>query len=86
MKATYHRYVLDFKRPSGTSRGVMTQKETWFIVLEHDGEQGLGECGLLRGLSYDDHTDYEEKLKWLCDNINLDRAILLESLYCRKAI
>ncbi len=58
----------------------MTQKETWFIVLEHDGEQGLGECGLLRGLSYDDHTDYEEKLKWLCDNINLDRAILLESL------
>jgi hypothetical protein len=26
MKATYHKYILDFKKPSGTSRGVMTQK------------------------------------------------------------
>src|SRR5690554_2707294 len=38
MKATYHKYILDFKRPSGTSRGVFTQKETWFIVLEESGK------------------------------------------------
>lgn len=77
MKATYKKYILDFKRPSGTSRGVLTQKETWFIILEQNGKTGIGECGILRGLSIDDRSDYEEKLKWTCDNIHLG----LENLY-----
>ena len=80
MKATYHKYILDFKRPSGTSRGVMTEKETWFIVLEQDGKKGIGECGILRGLSIDDRPDYEEKLQWTCDNINLGKDQLWEVL------
>jgi O-succinylbenzoate synthase len=80
LKASYHKYILDFKRPSGTSRGVMTEKETWFIVLEQDGKKGIGECGILRGLSIDDRSDYEEKLKWTCDNINLGKDQLWEAL------
>ncbi|MFV5695331.1 o-succinylbenzoate synthase [Flavobacterium sp. LB3P122] len=80
MKATYHKYILNFKRPSGTSRGVMTEKETWFIVLEHDGKKGIGECGILRGLSIDDRPDYEEKLQWTCDNIHLGQEQLWEAL------
>jgi len=80
MKATYHKYILNFKRPSGTSRGVMTEKETWFIVLEEDGKKGIGECGILRGLSADDRPDYEEKLKWTCDNIHLGKDALWEAL------
>ena len=80
MKATYHKYILDFKRPSGTSRGVMTEKETWFIVLEQNGKKGIGECGILRGLSIDDRPDYEEKLQWTCDNINLGKDQLWEVL------
>ena len=80
MKATYHKYILNFKRPSGTSRGVMTEKETWFIVLEQDGEKGIGECGILRGLSIDDRPDYEEKLQWTCDNIHLGKDQLWEAL------
>ncbi len=80
MKATYHKYLLDFKRPSGTSRGVLTQKETWFIVLEKDGKKGIGECGILRGLSIDDRPDYEAKLKWTCDNIHLGIDHLWETL------
>ncbi|MFV8361079.1 o-succinylbenzoate synthase [Flavobacterium sp. LS1P3] len=80
MKATYHKYILDFKRPSGTSRGVMTEKETWFIVLEQDGKKGIGECGILRGLSIDDRSDYEEKLQWTCDTINLGKDQLWEAL------
>lgn len=71
MKATYHKYDLIFKKPSGTSRGVLTEKETWFITIENNGKKGIGECGLLRGLSVDDRPDYEQKLKWVCDNINL---------------
>jgi o-succinylbenzoate synthase len=80
LEATYHQYILDFKNPSGTSRGVLTQKETWFIVLEKNGKRGVGECGILRGLSVDDRPDYEEKLQWTCDNIHLGVAKLWEAL------
>ncbi|GAA0746148.1 o-succinylbenzoate synthase [Gaetbulibacter jejuensis] len=77
MKATYHKYILNFKQPSGTSRGILKTKETWFISIEANGQQGIGECGILRGLSADDRPDYEEKLKWTCNNIHLG----LEELY-----
>lgn len=80
MKASYKKYILDFKRPSGTSRGVMTEKETWFLILEENGKKGIGECGILRSLSADDRPDYEEKLKWVCENIHLGKEKLWESL------
>ena len=80
MFASYYKYILNFKRPSGTSRGVMTEKETWFIVLEKDGKKGIGECGILRGLSIDDRPDYEEKLKWTCENIHLGKDQLWKAL------
>jgi len=80
LQATYHKYNLNFKRPSGTSRGVMTEKETWFIILEKDGKKGIGECGILRGLSVDDRPDYEAKLQWTCDNIHLGENQLWEAL------
>ncbi len=63
MTATYHRYILNFKQPSGTSRGFLNTKETWFIVLNADGKRGIGECGLLRGLSVDDRPNYEQELQ-----------------------
>lgn len=80
MRASYKKYILDFKRPSGTSRGVLTQKETWFIILEDNGKTGIGECGILRTLSIDDRPDYEEKLKWVCENIHLGEEYLWNSL------
>ena len=80
MKASYHKYILDFKQPSGTSRGVMTHKETWFIIIENNQKKGVGECGILRGLSCDDRPDYEEKLAWTCANIHLGLDQLWEAL------
>jgi len=80
LKASYQKYLLDFKHPSGTSRGVMTHKETWFIVIENDHKKGIGECGILRGLSCDDRPDYEEKLAWTCANIHLGVDSLWEAL------
>lgn len=80
MKATCSKYILHFKQPSGTSRGVLIDKETWFIVLEKDGKKGIGECGILRGLSADDRPDYEEKLQWVCENIHLGEAKLWQEL------
>ncbi|GLU45003.1 o-succinylbenzoate synthase [Allomuricauda sp. NBRC 101325] len=80
MKASYKKYILDFKVPSGTSRGILTQKETWFIVLKEQGKIGIGECGILRGLSVDDVPEYEQKLKWACENIYLGKEELLLEL------
>lgn len=80
IKASYKKYILNFKRPSGTSRGVLTEKETWFIILEENGKKGIGECGILRSLSIDDRPDYEAKLKWTCENIHLGKDFLWEAL------
>lgn len=80
MKATYKKYVLTFKIPSGTSRGVLTQKETWFLFIEKDGKTGIGESGILRTLSIDDRPDYEAKLQWVCANIHLGKDMLWEAL------
>jgi L-Ala-D/L-Glu epimerase len=78
--ASYKQYILNFKQASGTSRGVLKTKETWFLILYSEGKQGVGECGIFRGLSVDDRPDYEDKLKWLCQNIHLDLDFLLNEL------
>ena len=70
IKASYKKYILNFKNPSGTSRGILRTKETWFIILEENGKIGIGETGLFRGLSIDDVANYEEKLKWFCEHIS----------------
>ena len=80
MTASYKKYILNFKRPSGTSRGVLTEKETWFLKISDGNSFGIGECGILRSLSYDDRPDYEEKLQWVCNNINLGEKMLWEEL------
>ncbi len=71
MKAKFEPYVLKFKRPGGTSRGVLTEKLTYLLTIEEDGIEYIGECGLFKGLSADDREDYEEKLQWTCANIEL---------------
>jgi len=80
IKASYKKYSLEFKRPSGTSRGILKTKETFFLVLSKDGKKGFGECGVFRGLSEDDRPDYEKKLQWVCENISLDLNVLLVEL------
>ncbi|CAD0220618.1 o-succinylbenzoate synthase [Chryseobacterium sp. D764] len=80
MEAIYLKYLLQFKRPSGTSRGVLLDKETFILTISEDGRKGVGECAIFRGLSFDDRPGYEEKLKWLCENINQDGAFLKEEL------
>ncbi len=80
MRASFSKYILNFKLPSGTSRGVLKTKETYFLKLGENNSFGIGECALFRGLSYDDVPEYEEKLKWLCDNINLPEQELFNNL------
>lgn len=80
MEASYFRYLLQFKRPSGTSRGVLLDKETFILEISENGKKGIGECAIFRGLSFDDRPDYEQKLKWLCENIEQNPDILKEEL------
>ena len=80
IKATFKHYTLNFKNPSGTSRGILKTKDTWFVILEKDGKTGLGECGMFKGLSIDDRPDFENKLQWTCNNISLGLETLLNEL------
>ena len=80
MIATFRKYILNFKQASGTSRGILHTKETFLLEIFKNEKKGIGECGIFRGLSYDDVPEYEEKLKWLCKNINENPEILKEEL------
>jgi len=70
MEARYFKHSLQFKRPSGTSRGILINKDSWFIEFTENDKKGVGECSLLSGLSYDDTPGFENQLTLLCSAIN----------------
>ena len=80
MTASYQKYTLNFKQPSGTSRGILKTKDTWFIIIASEGKKGIGECGMFRGLSIDDRPDFEAVLNWTCKNIFLGKEVLISKL------
>lgn len=80
MTAKYTPYILNFKQPGGTSRGVLHTKETFILEVFEDHKKGIGECAVFQGLSYDDVPDYEEKLQWLCDHINEETQMIKNEL------
>ena len=82
LKATFIKHTLTFKQPSGTSRGILKTKDSWFIIIweENNPEiKGIGECSIIQGLSPDNLDQYEDKLQFICDNIN-DKEALLEEI------
>lgn len=80
MKLSWQPYTLDFKKPSGTSRGMLRQKTSYFLCLEEGDRVGLGECGLLKGLSVDDRPDYEDQLVALQQQVAATGLPALEEL------
>lgn len=69
--ATYISHPLQFKRPAGTSRGILTSKPCWFVKLTtQDGVSGIGEVSLIPGLSVEDPNEMEIGLDHLCKLIN----------------
>lgn len=65
INATFQKRTFHFKNPSGTSRGVLTEKHSWFISLESNGITGIGECSIIEGLSPDfkDALSYEKVIQ-----------------------
>lgn len=77
MKSRYSKKTFHFKRPSGTSRGVFSEKHAWFIEVWNEGDSsiiGLGECSIIPGLSPDfvDFESYEAQVKRTCEDLTLD--------------
>ncbi len=73
LKITYQPHTLVFKKEAGTSRGVMTERRSWFVKItdeEQPGVEGYGECAPLPGLSVDDRPDFEQQLESICALFN----------------
>lgn len=76
MRLAFAPYTLKFKEPSGTSRGVMTEKKTYLLKLwdeAHPEQFGIGEAALFEGLSHEAGAGYEAKLKETAANVALSR-------------
>ena len=61
MKVSIIPKTLHFKQPAGTSRGVYTTRNVWYIVItdqENPKHFGVGECAPLPALSCDDVPEY----------------------------
>jgi len=73
LAADYIHHSLNFKRPGGTSRGILTQKDSWFIRIWDDQNpdvKGIGECSVIPGLSSDDRPGYVDKINQVCEQID----------------
>ena len=71
LQATITERVLHFRQPAGTSRGVYTERLSWFVHLTDGTRTGLGECAPLPYLSCDalPPRRYQELLRHFCDEL-----------------
>jgi len=72
LQANFINRTLQFKQSGGTSRGVLSEKKSWFLLVwDSDNPQkiGIGECGIIPKLSIDDRSDFEGKLETVIDKI-----------------
>lgn len=83
LKAHFKKYTLQFKKPSGTSRGVLMEKDSWYIIVYNENnpaKRGIGECSIIKKLSIDDRPDFETKLIEVTKEINKSTYWLKEGL------
>lgn len=69
MDASFKKYTLNFKHASGTSRGVYTTRDTWFLFLSDGINTGIGECAPLPDLSMESPKRMSSKLLQVCDEL-----------------
>lgn len=77
MKASYIKHNLIFKKQAGTSRGVLLEKPSWFLILDSNGKRGIGECSILPKLSLEKNTDLSPVFDSICNDILLGKEYLI---------
>lgn len=73
LEARFKKHILNFIEPGGTSRGILKQKPSWYIIVNTTDSKpvtGIGECSIIKGLSIDDESLMEQKLSEVCNDIN----------------
>lgn len=77
MRLQFAPYLLKFKEPGGTSRGILTEKPTFLIKIfdEREPERfGIGEAAVFPGLSPEADGNYVLKLIELMANVAIGQA------------
>lgn len=69
MKASFKKYTLNFRQASGTSRGIYTTRDSWFIFLNDRINTGIGECAPLPDLSIESPKKMSAKLLQVSEEI-----------------
>ncbi|MEI8115658.1 MAG: o-succinylbenzoate synthase, partial [Bacteroidia bacterium] len=69
MKASFKKYTLNFRQASGTSRGIYTTRDSWFIFLNDGINTGIGECAPLPDLSIESPKKMSAKLLQVSEEI-----------------
>ena len=70
---SFRKFELIFKNPSGTSRGILTKKPSWFLEIQKGSKNGVGECSIIEGLSpdYENDSQYESKLEIVSSKLEI---------------
>lgn len=68
-------YRLIFHQPAGTSRGIYTTHQVYYILLREGTHFGIGECAPLTGLSEDDVPYYTKKLAEAAQEFTINNSL-----------
>jgi len=77
MKADHLYHNLQFKTPSGTSRGILKTKPSWFLKYSQTSSDkyAIGECSIIKGLSPENLEVLPKKISQLCTRVNSQEKI-----------
>ncbi len=74
LRFSYKKHIFNFEQPAGTSRGVLRQKTSYYLMawdMESPEIKGVGECSTIKGLSPDPWEKYEQTLEAVCHGTEL---------------
>ena len=78
LTAHWQKKILHFNMPAGTSRGVLTEKASWYILLKDAATQRLqaiGECSPIPNLSIDKISRIEKVLDQVCQDFQPNKFL-----------
>ena len=87
LTATWKKQTLYFKKPSGTSRGVLLDKDYYIVsVFKSEVLLSTSEVSYIKGLSVDDENGIEIKLDEVCADVSAWSTLIKNGLFDFPAI